>query len=380
MLFAARHCCALRRCVVDYESRHETRLLNPVSEPLPSRILADAGRRTRRLLTHPVTAFVSTRVFLGVLNVFVISIISFVVITLPPGDFVTSYIAQLGASGAIGSEEDVARLRADFGLDQPLVVRYWLWLGDVLQGDLGRSLDWNRPVLDLIGEHMGLTLALTVMALLLSWIIAFPIGICAAMHRNTTVDYVASGLGLVGVAIPNFLLALGVIYIGFTYFGTDFGNLPRPSDPSGERSFAEMIQLAGHLFVPALILAAGSAARLIRVLRANLLDELGKPYVVTARAKGLRELGLVLKYPTRIALNPFVGTIGILLPQLVSGTVIVSMMLNLPTVGPLLLSALQAQDMFLASGILLVLATLTVIGTLISDLLLMRLDPRIRRS
>lgn len=344
------------------------------------RMLADAGGRARRLLSHPVAGFVTTRVGLGVLNVFVISIISFVVITLPPGDFVTSYIAQLGASGAIGSEADVARLRADFGLDQPLVVRYWLWLADVLQGDLGRSLDWNRPVLDLIGEHIGLTLLLTVMALVLSWLIAFPIGICAAMYRNTIVDYVASGIGLVGVAIPNFLLALGAIYIGFEYFGTDVGRLPRAADPSGERTFAEGLQLAAHLFVPALILAAGSAARLIRVLRANLLDELGKPYVVTARAKGMRELRLVLKYPTRIALNPFIGTIGITLPQLVSGTVIVSMMLNLPTVGPLLLNALQAQDMFLASGILLVLATLTVVGTLISDLLLMWLDPRIRRK
>jgi peptide/nickel transport system permease protein len=343
-------------------------------------MLANAACRARRLLSHPLAAFVIARLGLGALNVFVISVISFAVITLPPGDFVTSYVAQLGASGAIGSEADVARLRADFGLDQPLVVRYGLWLGDVLQGDLGRSLDWNRPVLDLIGEYIGLTLLLTLMALVLSWIIAFPIGICAAMYRNTAVDYVASGIGLVGVAIPNFLLALAVIYVGFEYFDTDVGRLPQASNPSGERTFAELMELALHLFVPALILAAGSAARLIRVLRANLLDELGKPYVVTARAKGLRELQLVLRYPTRIALNPFVGTIGITLPQLVSGTVIVSMMLNLPTVGPLLLNALQAQDMFLASGILLVLATLTVVGTLISDLLLMWLDPRIGRT
>ena len=267
-----------------------TRLLSLVFESRASRLIADAERNVRKWLTHPVTALVSTRVCLGVLNLFVISIISFVVITLPPGDFVSSYVAQLSASGAIGSEAEVARLRADFGLDQPLVVRYWFWLGNVLHGDLGRSLDWNRPVLDLIGERMDLTLMLTAMALVLSWIIALPIGVCAAMNRNTAVDYVASGLGLIGVAIPNFLLALGAIYVGFTYFDTDFGKLPRTSDPFGERSLGESIVLAGHLFVPALILAAGSAARLVRVLRANLLDELGKPYVVTARAKGLREL------------------------------------------------------------------------------------------
>lgn len=326
----------------------------------------------------PVAHFILRRLAISVMTVWVISVISFVIIQLPPGDFVSSYIAQLAQSGAVGSGDEVAQLRADYGLDQPMYVRYAKWMGNVLQGDFGWSLDWDRPVADLIGERMPLTLLLSLSALFMSWLIAFPIGVYCAANRDSLSDYLFSTLGLIGVAVPNFLLALAALYVGFNYFNVDLGQIQSPQYAAAPWSIGKGLDLFAHILIPSFILAVASTARLVRILRANLLDELDKPYVVTARAKGMRELHLILKYPTRVALNPFVSTIGIVLPQLVSGTVIVSLVLSLPTVGPLLLRALQAQDLFLASAILLVLATLTVLGTLISDLLLAWLDPRIR--
>ncbi len=325
----------------------------------------------------PTLRFVARRLAIGLVTLWIISVISFAIIQLPPGDFVSSYIAQLSQTGAIGSVEDAARLRADYGLDQPIYVRYFSWLWNVLHGDLGRSLDWGRPVWDLIAERLNLTLLLSLGALMFSWMIALPIGIYSAVRRGSTGDYLASTFGLLGVSIPNFLLALLALYLAFKYFNVDLGEVQSREYAGAPWSPGKGLDLLLHLIVPALILAVASTARLVRVLRANLLDELGKPYVVTARAKGLGELHLILKYPTRIALNPFVSTIGLTLPQLISGTVIVSLVLSLPTVGPLLLRALQAQDMFLASSILLILAALTVVGTLISDLLLAWLDPRV---
>lgn len=326
----------------------------------------------------PVARFVARRLLIGLATIWVISIVSFAIIQLPPGDFVTSYIAQLGQAGAAGSAEDAQRLREDYGLDKPLYVRYALWAKNALQGDFGRSLDWGRPVGELISERLGLTLALSVGALLLAWVIALPIGVYCATHRGRFSDYLFSVLGLIGVAVPNFLISLFALFIAFRYFNADLGELHSRRYIDAPMSLGKALDVAAHLFLPALILALASTARLIRILRANLLDELGKPYVVTARAKGMRELDLVLKYPTRIALNPFVSTIGLTLPQLISGSVIVSLVMSLPTLGPLLLRALQSQDMFLASTIMLVLASLTVVGTLISDLLLVWLDPRIR--
>lgn len=326
----------------------------------------------------PVAHFILRRLAISVMTVWVISVISFVIIQLPPGDFVSTYVAQLAQAGAIGSGDDVAQLRADYGLDQPIYIRYATWLGNVLQGDFGWSLDWGRPVADLIGERMPLTLLLSLTALFMAWLIAFPIGVYCAANRGSFGDYLFSTLGIVGVAVPNFLLALAALYVGFRYFNVDLGQIQSPHYAEAPSSIGKGLDLFAHILIPAFILAVASTARLVRILRANLLDELDKPYVVTARAKGMRELHLILKYPTRVALNPFVSTIGVVLPQLVSGSVIVSLVLSLPTVGPLLLRALQAQDMFLASTILLVLATLTVLGTLISDLLLAWLDPRIR--
>ncbi|HXA37479.1 MAG TPA: ABC transporter permease [Phenylobacterium sp.] len=325
-----------------------------------------------------VSKFILRRLALCVVTIWVISVISYVIIQLPPGDFVSSYVAQLAQSGAIGSGDDLQRLRADYGLDQPMFVRYAHWAWGVLRGNLGWSLDWGRPVADLIAERIGMTLLLSVTALALSWMLALPIAVYCAANRGTPGDYLFATLGLTGVALPNFLLALGVMYVGYRWFNVDFSEVHSAQYATAPPSLGKGLDLLWHLLTPALILGLATTARLIRVMRANLLDELEKPYIVTARAKGMRELNLILKYPLRVALNPFVSTIGMTLPQLVSGSIIVSLVMNLPTVGPLLLRALQAQDMFLASGILLILATLTVLGTLVSDLLLAWLDPRIR--
>jgi peptide/nickel transport system permease protein len=325
-----------------------------------------------------VTQFVLRRLAISLTTIWMISVVSFVIIELPPGDFVSTYIAQLGQTGGIGSAADLERLRADYGLDQPLAMRYVHWAWNVLHGDFGRSLDWGRPVADLIGERLGVTLALSGMALVIAWLISLPIGVYCAAHRGSLGDYVFSAVGMAGVAIPNFLLSLAALYVAFRYFNTDLGEVHSAAYINAPPGPAKTFDLFVHLLVPAFLLALPSTARLVRILRANLLDELEKPYVVTARAKGMREWRLILKYPTRVALNPFVSTIGIVLPHLISGSVIVSLVLSLPTVAPLLLRALQAQDMFLASTILLILATLTVAGTMISDLLLAWLDPRIR--
>jgi peptide/nickel transport system permease protein len=326
----------------------------------------------------PVGQFLARRLLLGAVTIWAISVISFTIIQLPPGDFVSNYIAQLSQSGILGSDEDVARLRADYGLDQPLYVRYASWAWNVLHGDFGASLDWGRPVGDLIAERIGPTLLVSLGGLLFSWLLALPIGFYSAVHRGSLGDYVFTSIGVIGLAMPSFLLALSVMYVGYRYFNVDLGALQSERFEEAPWSVAKAADLARHLLVPSAIIGFASSTRLIRVLRANLLDELAKPYVVTARAKGMREYRLLLKYPMRVALNPFVSSIGSMLPQLLSGSVVVSLVMSLPTLGPLLLRALQAQDMFLASTITLVLGVLTVIGTLISDLLLAWLDPRIR--
>lgn len=328
----------------------------------------------------PVTRFICRRAAIGLITVWAISIVSFIIIELPPGDFVTTYIAQLVESGAASSEEDAAQLRADYGLDKPIYVRYVNWLKAVLQGDFGQSLGWDRPVADLIGDVIGVTLLLSLGGLLLSWAIALPIAVYCAVHRRSLGDYLFSIIGVVGLAVPNFLLALGAIYLGFHYFNVNLGTIHSLQFEDAPWSLAKGLDMLARILLPAFIIALPASARLIRVMRANLLDEIGKPYVVTARAKGLRETTLLLKYPMRVALNPFVSTIGSMVPQLLSGSVVVSLVMSLPAIGPLYLRALQAQDMFLASTITLMLGLLTVLGTLISDLLLAWLDPRIRLS
>ena len=310
--------------------------------------------------------------------VLLVSVTVFVLIKLPPGDFASNYAAALSASGETVDDTMMAELRHRYGLDQPIAVQYLRWIAAVAQGDFGFSFKWQQPVSSLIGERMGLTLILSFATLLFTWAIALPIGVYSAVRRYTWGDYLVTMLGFVGLAIPNFLLALTLMYVGVTWFHADLGGLFSPEYLDADWSLARIGDLAAHLWIPMLILGTGGAASLIRIMRANLLDQLHQPYVDTARAKGLSELTLLFRYPIRVALNPFVSTLGWVLPHLVSGSVIISIVLNLPTAGPLLLQALLSQDQYLAGAFLLMLCLLTLVGTLLSDILLALLDPRIR--
>jgi peptide/nickel transport system permease protein len=323
-------------------------------------------------------AYILRRLFIAIGTVWLISVVSFAIIQLPPGDYVTSYIAQLMSTGTMVTQEEAANLRAQYGLDQPIYVQYVKWMWQVLQGNFGVSMEWKRPVTEVIGDRLLLTALLAFTAVIFTWILAIPIGIYSAVRQYSLGDYVVTCAGFIGLAVPNFLLALVIMYFAFAYFGASVGGLFSPEYIDAPWNWARVQDLLKHLWIPAIILSTAGTAQLIRILRANLLDELRKPYVVTARAKGLSELRAILKYPVRVALNPFISTVGYTLPFLVSGSIIVSIVLSLPTVGPLLLKALLAQDMFLAGTIVLLLGVMTVIGTLISDILLVWIDPRIR--
>jgi peptide/nickel transport system permease protein len=322
--------------------------------------------------------FLFRRVLLALLTIWAVSALSFIIIQLPPGDYITSYIAQMSASGSIVTQEEAENLRQQYGLDQPEWVQYLLWIGKVVRGEFGQSMEWRRPVAEVIGDRLTMTMIVSIAAVFFTWIIALPIGIYSAVRQYSIGDYIVSFIGFIGIATPSFLLALVIMYFGFAHFNTNIGGLFSEEYADAPWSLGKAIDLLGHLPLPALILGLSGSATLIRIMRANLLDELRKPYVITARAKGLPEWRVVFKYPVRVALNPFISTIGYLFPYIVSGSIIVSLVLSLPTVGPLLLKALIAQDMFLAGTIVLLLGVMTVIGTLISDLLLMWTDPRIR--
>lgn len=322
--------------------------------------------------------YIARRTVLACGTILAISVVAFVIIQLPPGDYLTAYIATLRAQGDPVSMEQIEALRKQYGLDRPITEQYGLWMWNMLHGDFGVSLDYNRPVSELIGERLFLTIVVTLSAMLFTWALAIPIGIYSAVRQHSIGDYVFTFIGFIGVAIPGFLLALVLMYGAYAWFGLSVDGLFSDEYIEAEWSLARVWDLLSHLWVPALVLGAAGTAQLVRILRANLLDELRKPYVVAARAKGLSLWRAVLKYPVRVALNPLVSTVGYLLPALVSGSVIVSVVLNLPTVGPLLLRALLAQDMYLAGTIVLLLSALTVIGTLLSDILLVILDPRIR--
>jgi peptide/nickel transport system permease protein len=323
-------------------------------------------------------AYIGRRAILAIFTVWAISVLSFTIIQLPPGDYVTSYIAQMAAMGSVVSDEEAQNLRIQYGLGQPIYVQYFKWMKLVVQGNFGMSMEWRRPVTEVIGDRLWLTVVVSVAALFLTWVLALPIGIYSAVRQYSVGDYVATFIGFIGLAVPNFLLALVILYFGFVLFNANVGGLFTPELQDAPWSLAKVWDLLKHLPVPALILGLAGTAQQIRIMRANLLDELRKPYVVTARSKGLPELTVILKYPVRVALNPFASTIGYTLPYIVSGSIIVSIVLGLPTVGPLLLKALIAQDMFLAGTIVLLLGVMTVIGTLISDILLVWVDPRIR--
>lgn len=325
-----------------------------------------------------MTRYILQRLALLPALMLVYSFVIFAIIQAPPGDFLTSYIATLASSGSSISAEQVQALRHEYGLDQPFIVQYFYWLQNLAVGNLGLSLEYQRPNAELIGEQLVLTLALALFSFVLTWVIAIPAGIYSATHQRSVLDYILTVINYIGVATPNFMLALILMWVGFAYFGISVTGLFSPEFADAPWSFARVIDLLEHLWLPALVLGIAGTARLTRIMRANLLDELNKPYVTTARAKGMKEWRLVLRYPARLAFNPLVSTIGWYLPALFSGSLIVATVMNLPNIGPLLLRALINQDMYLAGGILLIYSFLTIIGTLLSDILLALLDPRIR--
>ena len=326
-------------------------------------------------------AFIIRRFLLGLFTLWVISIIAFLAVQLPPGDFVDEYVANLVGDAGQGTPAAAAledQLRAEYGLDAPLIFQYYKWMSKVVRGDLSFSVEFNRPVREIIWDKLPLTLVVTGSVLVFTWTLAIPLGIYSAVRHRTIEDYSLTFVGFLGLAIPDFLLALALLWIGYFYFGASIGGLFTSEYITAPWSIGKVVDLLSHLWIPAIVLGTAGTAAILRIMRANLLDELRKPYVVTARAKGLKEWRVILKYPVRMALNPIVSLVGYLLPALISSSIIVSVILSLPIIGPLLLRALLAEDLFMASSILLVLGALTVIGTFLSDLLLVLIDPRIR--
>ena len=322
--------------------------------------------------------YIFKRMLSAIPFMFMVSLTVFILIQLPPGDYVDSWAAAQAASGETPDPAMLAQMREQLGLNQPLIVQYFHWIAGVVQGNFGRSFAWSDEVRNLIGERIGLTLILSISTLFLTWAFALPIGIYSAVRRYSFGDYFFTFIGFIGLAVPQFLMALVLMFIGVKYFGHDVTGLFSEEFANAPWSWARVENLMSHLWIPMIILGTASSASLIRILRANLIDQLYMPYVVTARAKGLSEVKLLLKYPVRIALNPFVSSIGWILPSLISGAVITSIVLNLNTVGPMLYQSLLAQDIYLSGTILLFVCMLTVVGTLLSDILLVILDPRIR--
>lgn len=326
-----------------------------------------------------MTAYIMRRLGYMLLNIWLISVVSFVIIQLPPGDFLTSYLVTLQAEmGSSFPEGEVERLREQYGLDKTPVEQYIRWIDRLLHGDMGRSFAYARPVEELIASRIPATIGISLTALLFTYLLAIPIGIYSARHQYSLGDYLATFIGFIGLAIPDFLLALVLMWFFYSSFGLSIGGLFSPEYQNAPWSIAKVFDLLQHLPVPVLVIGTAGTAGLIRVMRATLLDEIRKPYVIAARTRGLSENRLIYKYPVRLAILPLISTIGWLLPTLVSGSVIVSIVLNLPTVGALLYQSLISQDMFLAGGCLLLLTVMTVIGMFVSDLLLAWLDPRIR--
>jgi len=323
--------------------------------------------------------YILRRVMLMIPTLFVISIISFVVIQLPPGDYLSSYVATLRAQGDLVDEQELAVMQQRYGLGQPIYVQYYKWIsGIILRGDWGQSMEWQQPVKNLIWERMALTVVLSGVSLLVTWFVAIPVGVYSATHQYSIPDYLMSIFSFIGAGTPGFMLALVVMYLAWSRLGMSVSGLFSEQFISAPWSWPKVLDLLKHLWIPVLIIALNGTAGGIRTTRANLLDELNKPYVETARAKGLKEGRMVWKYPTRVALNPFFSTVGWQLAGLISGQTLLSVVLGLQTTGPLLLRALTSQDMYLAGSFLLLLSTLTVVGTLVSDILLAWVDPRIR--
>jgi peptide/nickel transport system permease protein len=307
-----------------------------------------------------------------------ISVVSFTIIQLPPGDFLTVYVSNLQAQGEDVRREEFEFLVEQYALDKPLYAQYWKWISNFVQGDFGQSFYWGKPVRMLIGERIALTMAVSIMTLIVAYAIAIPVGILSSVKQYTFLDHAVTLLAFFGVGMPSFLVALIVMYVGVKFFGLSAGGLFSAEYLDAEWSLGRVIDLLKHMWLPVIIIGVSRTAGTIRVMRATTLDELSKPYVEAARARGLSEIKAVLKYPVRVALNPILSTVGWTLPGIVSGEVLVSLVLGLPTTGPLLYRALLTQDMYLAASFILILSSLTVVGTLISDILLAWVDPRIR--
>ena len=322
--------------------------------------------------------YFTRRILYALLAVWAVSVISFMIITLPPGDYVSSYIATLTLQGNIVLQDEADNLREFYGLNRPLYVQYLKWMNQIVTGNLGFSFEFGLPVTDVIAERLYLTILLALTKVIFIWVIAIPIGILSAVKQYSMWDHTFTFFGFIGLAVPDFLIALILMYLAFIFFDFSIGGLFSPEFVTAPWSLPRIIDLLKHMIIPVVILGTAGTASLIRITRANLLDELRKPYVVTARAKGLSEWKLILKYPVKIALNPAVSLTAYILPFLVSGSIVVSVVLGLPTVGPILLKSLVAQDMYLAGSIILLIGWMTVVGTFISDLLLAWVDPRVR--
>ncbi len=325
-------------------------------------------------------AAVLKRILLMIPTLVIISIISFLLIELPPGDFLDSYVNDLIEQQQSVDPAEIEALRARYGLGQPWYVRYAKWMQGILQGDLGRSLEWNQPVARLIGQRLPWTMTISLAGLILQYLLAIPIGTYSATHQYSPGDYTFTLLGFLGLSIPNFLIALICLWLYFQATGDVAVGLFSDDYQVASWSFGKLVDLLKHVWLPAFIVATAGTAGTIRTVRANLLDEITRPYVEVARSKGLTERKLLYKYPFRVAMNPVMSTIGWSLTRLVNGELLTSLVLGLPTVAPLLVGALMSQDMYLAGSIVMILSTLTVVGTLISDILLMVVDPRIRTS
>lgn len=322
--------------------------------------------------------YVVRRVFLMIPTLAVISIISFWVINLPPGNYVDAFIANMASQGQIPDVDTRRQMEELYGVNQPIHVQYWKWITRALRGDFGHSFEWRRPVSELIGDRMWRTIALSVASIIFIYVMAIPIGIYSALRQYSLGDYVLTFFGFLGLSIPNFSLALILLYIGFEYFNLNVGGLFSPQYENAPWSWDKFMDLLSHVWVPIVVIGTAGTAGLIRVMRANLLDEMGKQYVVAARARGLPRRRMLWKYPVRVALNPVLSSAAFILPSVVAGATITAIVLNLPTTGPLYLRSLISQDLYVAGAFILLLSGLTVIGTLISDLLLAWADPRIR--
>lgn len=323
--------------------------------------------------------YIAKRLVFAIPTLFAVSIIAFAIIQLPPGDYLTTLMADWAAQGGAVEAGTLAAMRERYGLDQPMYVQYYKWIaGIILHGDFGISFELGKPVTELIWSRLGFSLLLSLLTLCFVWAVAIPIGILSAVRQYSIQDYFATFLAFFFLAVPDFLMALSAMYLMSAWFGQSVGGLFSPEYADAAWSIGRLVDFAKHVWLPVIVIGLGSLAALVRIMRANLLDELSKPYVTTARAKGMSEFELLMRYPVRLALNPLISTLGWILPAVISGEIIVSVVMSLPTTGPLLLRALLAQDMYLAGSLILLISVLTIIGTLISDLLLALTDPRIR--